>query len=530
MNSKRQNTNTCCLHLRQQIRALEDDKAKQYEEIQSLKREISDLNKCMRLMQENLVRQSFTKEKRCSSTQTGNEQEVDKALFMCPSSRSAPLRSSNIPVNKTIRFSFTGFTHRNVNQMKRPRSSMPSPTNAKRQRLDSSSDPASLTPLPNAKPSDSTDVAMPKSDGEEDKTKDSGNTTQSLISTAFTTLQESCFDVLPTIRGRLLPQISELPGLTDEEDSVISYFSENPALAEKFMSAILCKIKAEGAGLKHGLLQFLCRVYVSLCQKTGDFHKAHGLAYRLLKEDFPEAPKLILVMMSAWPSVFAYTSSLCQAIHTVTKLKAEGDILVFLSEYLHWDEPPSDIHRLISCTLKCLLMDSSLTFRNNSWFGVDLCPATWEYVFSLELLCSQLDWSWTFTNIISQEIWPTLNTWLRRQSSQQRAVRDVCVAAILRLLGRLGQLGLKENQATLVQSLAKAVNQFGNHKLSKDAAMPWEVQLSVLYATHDLAPSNPKEALVALASWQKGITCPVPPAIKRCTTQIGTLCQKTKEI
>lgn len=96
--------------------------------------------------------------------------------------------------------------------------------------------------------------------------------------------------------------------------------------------------------------------------------------------------------------------------------------------------------------------------------------------------------------------------------------------------GRLGQLGLKENQATLVQSLAKAVKQFGNHKLSNNAAMPWEVQLSVVYATHDLAPSNPKEALVALASWQKGITCPIPPAIKRCTTQIGTLCQKTKEI
>lgn len=132
-----------------------------------------------------------------------------------------------VSVKKTIRFSFTGFTHSNVNQMKRPRSSMPSPTNAKRQRLDSS-DPSSLTPLPNSKPRDSTDKAMPKSDGEEGKTKDSGNSTQSLISTAFTTLHESCFDLLPTIRGRLLTQISELPGLTDEEDSVISYFSENP--------------------------------------------------------------------------------------------------------------------------------------------------------------------------------------------------------------------------------------------------------------------------------------------------------------
>ncbi|KAK3571741.1 hypothetical protein QTP86_018729, partial [Hemibagrus guttatus] len=301
------------------------------------------------------------------------------------------------------------------------------------------------------------------------------------------------------------------------------------ALAQKFMSAILCKIKAEGAALKHELLQSLCRVYVGLCQKTGDVHKAHGLAYRLLKEDVPEAPKLILLMVSAWPSVFAYNSSLCRAIHTVSKLKAKGDILGYLSKYLHWDEkPPGDIHKLISCTLKALLKDSSLTFRKNSWYGVDFCPATWEYIFSLELLCSQLGWTWTYNNIISQEIGPTMNTWLMQQRPQQKAVRDVCVAAVLRLLGRLGQLGLKENQATLVQNLAKAINQFGNHKLSENAAMPWEVQLSVVYATHDLAPSNPKEALAALASWQGGITHPVPPAIKSCIAQIGTLCQKIK--
>ncbi|KAK3571662.1 hypothetical protein QTP86_015993 [Hemibagrus guttatus] len=194
---------------------------------------------------------------------------------------------------------------------------------------------------------------------------------------------------------------------------------------------------------------------------------------------------------------------------------------------------------MISCILKALLKDSTLAFRKNHWYGVDFCPATWEYIFSLDLLCAQLGWSWTYNNIISQEIGQTLNAWLMQQRSQNMAVRNVCVAAVLRLLvftpglcfsqtGRLGQLGLKENQAILVQNLTKCINQFINYKLPEDAAMPWEVQLSVVYATHDLAPSNPKEALAALASWQGGITCPVPPAINSCIAQIGTLCQKIK--
>ncbi|GAA6099907.1 little elongation complex subunit 1-like isoform X1 [Tachysurus ichikawai] len=37
---------------------------------------------------------------------------------------------------------------------------------------------------------------------------------------------------------------------------------------------------------------------------------------------------------------------------------------------------------------------------------------------------------------------------------------------------------------------------------------------------HDLAPSNPREALETLTSWQEGIAQPVPPAVTSCITQI----------
>ncbi|GAA6094380.1 little elongation complex subunit 1-like isoform X1 [Tachysurus ichikawai] len=403
---------------------------------------------------------------------------------------------------------------------KRPGSSMSPEKNVKSPRFDTHSpDTANPTPLAKSKQMNGMDVARGQSEC---------HTRKSLICRALKTIQKSCFDALPTIAGRLLfGRVSEIPGLGDEEKSVISDFCENWALAQDFMSAILCMIKAEGAAMKHELLQTLCRVYVGMCQKTGDSHKAHALAYRLLKEDFPEAPKLILVMATAWPGVFFHDSSLCQAIHKVTKLKAEGDILDYLSEHLHWDEkPPADVHKIISSTLKALLQDSSLTFKKNRWYGFDLCPAAWDYIFSLDLLCTQQGWMWTFKNIISQEIWLNMSTWLMQKRCQQTAVGDVCVAALLRLLGRLGQLGLKEKEARLVKNLANGIKDFGNYRLSDVAGMPWEVQLSVFYATHDLAPGNPREALKALKSWQERITQPVPPAVTSCITQISTLCQK----
>ncbi|KAF7709995.1 hypothetical protein HF521_016845 [Silurus meridionalis] len=194
---------------------------------------------------------------------------------------------------------------------------------------------------------------------------------------------------------------------------------------------------------------------------------------------------------------------------------------------LQKQEPPGDIYRAITSTLKALLKDKSLTFQKSSWYGDDLCPAAWDYVFSLDLLCAQLGWIWTVSHVIRKSVWLILNTWLKQTQTEETKFRNVSVAAIFRLLGRLGQQGLKENVAASVEDLVKSVNEFRGQK-----DLPWELQLAVVYATHDLAPSNPKVALNALESWRKDLTKPVPPAVTKCLKQISFLCShiNTKQL
>ncbi|KAF7709840.1 hypothetical protein HF521_016690, partial [Silurus meridionalis] len=212
-----------------------------------------------------------------------------------------------------------------------------------------------------------------------------------------------------------------------------------------------------------------------------------------------------------WPSVFSQNSPLCRAIHIVCKMKAYGKIYYLLSKYLHWDtEPPGNIYRTITSTLKALLKDKSLTFQKSSWYGDDLCPAAWDYVFSLDLLCAQLGWIWTVSHVIRKDVWLILNTWLKQTQTEETNFRNVSVAAIFRLLGQLGQKALRENVAASVEDLAKRITKF-----RRQNDLPWEVQLAVVYATHDLAPSNPKVALKSLESWKQNLTKPIPPAVTK---------------
>uniref|UniRef100_A0A672LV08 KIAA0947-like (H. sapiens) n=1 Tax=Sinocyclocheilus grahami TaxID=75366 RepID=A0A672LV08_SINGR len=328
------------------------------------------------------------------------------------------------------------------------------------------------------------------------------------ISEVLAKVGMSCFDVLPVVKSHVfLGRISQMPILIDEEKAVIADFCLNQSSAEKLMSAILTKLKTEKSILICENVQALCRVYTGICRQIGNYQKAHALAYNIIKEDFPNASKLILFMVTTWPSVLFHETSLCKAIHTVAKLKADDDILEYLTKYLHWDEsPPDDVHKLISSTLKALQEDKDLTFQKHDRHGHDLCPAAWEYIL--------------------KELWPIMNTWVTQPRFQQSPVRDVSVAAVLRLIGRLGQLGMRQILCKSVQNVAKAINLFGKHGITE--GVPIEVQLSAVYAIYDLAPCNPKDAMEALASWRSETTQPIPSAVTSCITQIGSICRQMK--
>ncbi|KAI5107410.1 little elongation complex subunit 1 [Silurus meridionalis] len=449
-----------------QLLELKDANTSQILDFRGLNFKVRSLEKSIFLIEEELSKldNELNKEKKNSSTQTGNEQKADKGLqnkekslshlthiSACspvPKFGSDPPRHAihapavllsqqksskqkhkySISGNKTINISGQALTKTNPTA-KRTASDVSPPRTVKRPRLDTASaDPANTA-----------------------------HKTQSLISSALETVQKFCYDVLPTDRiHALLKGTSDLPVLKDEEKHVISEFCVNESSAQTFLSVILNKIKAERESMGPDLLQSFCRVYVGMCKQRRDHHKAHALAYRFLKEEFPDSTKLIMAMVTAWPSLFSIDSPLCRAIHIVSKLKARGNILDLLSKYLHWnEEPPENIYSTINSTMRALLEDSSLTFQKNS---------------------------------------------------------------------RLGQLGLKENLVVSVRNLLKGIHDFGNQKLSKD--LPWEVQLAMVYATHDLAPSNPKVALKTVESWRQKIRQPVPLAVTKCLKQIGFLCHQ----
>ncbi|XP_007256898.3 little elongation complex subunit 1 isoform X1 [Astyanax mexicanus] len=458
-------------------------------------------------------------------------------------SGTSPPSVNHISGNKTISSSSTAFT-KTEQKVKRTGVNVLLPKSAKKLRLDSCSpspvNAASPVPLDNDPPASVTEstrlhpgnrLSGNSSDRHEQNRTESQpktRTNESQITEAIEKLQHSCFDILPVIKSHVfLGRISQVPTLREEEKSVISDFCSNQWSADEFMSVILTKLKAQRSVWKQEFVQSVFRVYTGLCRQRGDVQKAHALAYSLLKENYSEASKMILFMLATWPGVLAYESSLCKAIHIVSKLKAEGEILDYLSSYLHWDKrPPDNIYKMIKGTLKALLVDVNLKFQKHDRHGEDLCPTTWEYIFTLDLLCAHLGWKWTHDNIIRKELWTVLDAWVTQPRLQQTPVRDVCVAAVMRLIGRLGQLGIKEKTCQSVQNVAKAINLFGKHAISQ--GVPWEVQLSAIYTIYDLAPCNPKEALEALASWRGETTQSVPSGVTSCITQIGCLCRQIK--
>ncbi|XP_038244820.1 little elongation complex subunit 1 isoform X1 [Dermochelys coriacea] len=347
------------------------------------------------------------------------------------------------------------------------------------------------------------------------------------VTLALKKIAESCFDLLPVIRSHVyVGNISKVPVMRDEEKEVVYEFGiANKHLAEPLLHTILNKLKTQKMSLNHNFTQALCRVYVGICRQLGDLERARLFCYSLLKEDFPESAKLTLFITNVWDDIFSFQGVINKAMQLVVRKRARGEVLNCLRAYLSWEKsPPLDTGIMVSSLLLAMQLCPKMEFQLSERYGEDLSESTWECILAIELLCCHLKWSWTHDNIISKELWPVMDQWVKHRKGHETVppTPDIIVASTLRLIGRLGQIGLKEGFFSAVKNISSIIGLFIQHAREED--VPWGVQLAAVYALCDLGPSNPLEVVEAIQAWRTVTTNSIPSAVTSGISEVSSLC------
>ncbi|KAM3929737.1 little elongation complex subunit 1 isoform 2-T4 [Leptodactylus fuscus] len=358
-----------------------------------------------------------------------------------------------------------------------------------------------------------------------------GSVEEDFITNAFKKVEELCFDLLPVIRSHVyVGTIPKVPVMRNEEKEVIYEFSSSKRnLTNRFLHELLKKLKAGKSSLHSTYLQALCRVYVGLCRQLGDVERARVLCYSILKEGFQDPDKLLLFIVSSWNDILSLHGVVSKAIQAVLKILAKDDVGSCLAAYLNWEKsPPMNISVLLNSVLMAIQLYPDVKFNQSEKYGLDLTDSVWEYVFAVDLLCSHHKWVWTNENVISKELWPILDKWVKRKKGNLtlQFIPDIIVATVLRLIGHLCQMGLKEGFITAVKNIISVIITFISHANEED--VPWGVQLASVYMLCDTAPCDPALVHQTLDAWKATAKNKIPPAVIHCMQEIAALCVQDK--
>ncbi|NXH13572.1 ICE1 protein, partial [Bucco capensis] len=348
------------------------------------------------------------------------------------------------------------------------------------------------------------------------------------VSLALKKIAESCFDLLPVIKSHLyVGNISSTPVMRDEEKEVVYEFAiKNKHLAESLLHSILHKLKAQKNATNYSFNQALCRVYTGICRQLGDMERARLFCYSLLKEDFPDSEKLVLFITNVWSDIFVFQGAINKAMQLVVRKRASSEMLACLSAYLNWEQSSSlDAGLMVSNLLVEMQSCPKVEFQLSEQYGEDLSEDAWQYIFAVDLLCSHLKWDWTHDNVISKVLWPSMDKWVKKRKEHETAqsIPDSVIALILRLIGRLGQIGLKEGYLAAVKNISSVIGLFVHH--AKEEGVPWGVQLAAVYSLCDLGSSNPEGIVEAIHAWRVVVPNNIPFAVTNSIAEITTLCK-----
>ncbi|NXO65798.1 ICE1 protein, partial [Phainopepla nitens] len=357
------------------------------------------------------------------------------------------------------------------------------------------------------------------------------------VSLALKKVAESCFDLLPVIKDHVyVGNISKIPVMRDEEKEVVYEFGvKNKAsgiilnfmhLAESLLHVILNKLKAQRNATNYSFSQALCRVYAGICRQLGDLERARLFCYSLLKEDFPDSEKLILFITNVWSDIFVFQGAINKAMQLVVRQNASNEMLTCLSAYLNWEQSSSlDAGVMVSNLLSEMQSCAKVEFHLSEQYGEDLSEDAWQYIFAVDLLCSHMKWDWTHDNVISKVLWPSMDNWIKKRKGHEtvQSIRDSVVALTLRLIGRLGQIGLKEGYLAAVKNISSVIGLFVQH--AKEEGVPWGVQLAAVYSLCDLGSSNPEGIVEAIHAWRAKVLNNIPSAVTNGVAEITSLCE-----